>query len=208
MNVIFGASGHAREIAYILSASGFKIDFFVAQQPAIDALKNIPVISESVFLQQFSKTSNINFYVAIGNPSLRIMVVEKIERLFPDAFFPNLFHPSLHIDQPTSTLRLGVGNLFFPGVVLTTDIVIGNHNHFNVHSSISHDCQIGNFNTFSPGSRLAGGVIIGDGNIIGMNAIIIEQKKIENNIIVGAMAAVVKDLVEPGIYIGLPAKKK
>ncbi len=57
------------------------------------------------------------------------------------------------------------------------------------------------------GVTISGGVKIGSNTLIGGGATIIQYKEIGKNIIIGAGSVVVNDLIEPGTYIGVPAKR-
>lgn len=52
------------------------------------------------------------------------------------------------------------------------------------------------------------GIVIGAGTHVGTNAVIGPGVKIPPNTTIGAMAYVANDCEEPGIYVGIPAKKK
>lgn len=52
-----------------------------------------------------------------------------------------------------------------------------------------------------------GGMVIGKGAFIGTAAVINAGVKIAPGCVVGAMSLVTKDLTEPGVYMGIPAKK-
>ncbi len=53
-----------------------------------------------------------------------------------------------------------------------------------------------------------GGIVIGKGAFIGTNVTISAGIKIAPSCIIGAKALVTKDCLEPGIYIGIPAKRR
>lgn len=52
-----------------------------------------------------------------------------------------------------------------------------------------------------------GGIVIGKGAFIGTNVTIGAGVHIGPKVVIGAKALVTKDCLEPGIYVGLPAKK-
>lgn len=52
-----------------------------------------------------------------------------------------------------------------------------------------------------------GGTVIGKGAYIGTNVVIGPGLKIAPGSIVGALSFVAKDIEEPGVYVGIPAKK-
>lgn len=54
---------------------------------------------------------------------------------------------------------------------------------------------------------VCGNCRIGDGVFLGAGATVIEQIQIGPGVVVGAGATVVKDLIEPGVYVGTPARR-
>lgn len=52
-----------------------------------------------------------------------------------------------------------------------------------------------------------GNVIIGNNVWVGANVMILHGVNIANNVVVGANSVVVKSLLEPGVYVGAPARK-
>ena len=77
----------------------------------------------------------------------------------------------------------------------------------NTSASIDHDCQIGDGVHVAPGSHLAGGVSVGAACFLGAGTIVIPGVTIAANTTTGAGAVVVRDLDEPGTYVGVPARR-
>lgn len=211
MNVIVGASGHAKDVDFVLQeingySSDFKIDFYVSNDGG--QVQNYKIISDNEF-QRFYDESNyqINCYIAIGSPVVRRKIVESVYKDLVLLRYPNAIHPSVSYDRRTGFFFLGDGNLIFPGVRITTLVTIGNQNHINQSCTIAHGSKLGDFNTLSPGVHLSGEVEIGDNVFIGTGAVILENLKICSNTVIGAGAVVIKDIIEPGTYVGMPAKK-
>lgn len=208
MNIIFGSSGHAKEIEYILrshnSSSRIKIDYFISKDLSGN-FKDIMEITEDTWTKKILNANDqISAFIAIGDGNIRRDIVIKYNS-YKNILFPNLIAKSVTGDF--KNILLETGNIFYPTTILTTDIIIGNHNHFNLNTSISHDCVIGNFNSFSPGAILSGNVTVGNNNFFGVGSKVIPKVKIADNVIIGAGAVVINDIPEPGTYLGVPAKK-
>ena len=60
----------------------------------------------------------------------------------------------------------------------------------------------------SVGANLSGTVSIGKGTWIGAGATVINNVSICSGCLIGAGAVVVKDIVTPGLYLGVPAQKR
>ena len=209
MNLIFGAAGHAKEIEWLLNLRNdtgvvdLRVDRFVVEdQSRLNNYLGLPTITESEVLELASPFSAM---IAIGYPSAREKVYRKFSK--PTTNWPCLIHPSVVYDMRGERVRLGEGTIIFPSSTLTTNVQIGKHVHINVGCSISHDVLIEDFCTISPGVHIAGGVRLGERVFIGIGAVIIESVSVCANAIVGAGAVVVSDIIEPGTYVGIPAKK-
>ena len=74
-------------------------------------------------------------------------------------------------------------------------------------STVAHDCVLGEEVSINPGARVNGHVVLGDRVTIGAQAAILEGVRIASDVIVGMGAVVVKDIDEPGIYVGNPARR-
>lgn len=70
-----------------------------------------------------------------------------------------------------------------------------------------HDSVIGNFSTIAPNAAIMGRVKIGERCYIGANATIIPEITVCPDAIIGAGAVVNKDILEPGTYVGVPARR-
>jgi acetyltransferase-like isoleucine patch superfamily enzyme len=77
----------------------------------------------------------------------------------------------------------------------------------NTGSQVNHDNIIEDHVYIASGVILSGGVHVMTNTLIDDGVIVTLGKKIGANCIVGAGAVVVKDLTEPGTYVGVPAKR-
>lgn len=136
--------------------------------------------------------------IAIGDGTVRKKIAEK---------YPLLWYSTLELGKQYGDCSIGVGTIICPGTILTQHITIGNHVIINLNCTIGHDCTIGNYTTISPGVNVSGNCKIGANCYIGSNAVIREKITICSDVIIGAGSVVVKDITEPGTYVGNPVKK-
>lgn len=202
MNYIFGTGGFAKEVSWCLVENKKRKITFVDVEETDRTINGFPVISEKTFLE-INNQKNKKCFIAVGSPNVRYKIYEKIKNL-PNICFPNLIDNKVKINKQFNLL--GFGNIICRGVVVTTNITIGNFNHFNLNTTIGHDVEIKNFCTFSPGSNISGCTKIGNMCFFGTNSVLLENLKIIDSTTIGAGAVVTKDLVEPGVYVGIPAK--
>jgi sugar O-acyltransferase (sialic acid O-acetyltransferase NeuD family) len=140
--------------------------------------------------------------VAIGAPAQRRNVVEILKKR--GARFTTLIHPSVTMGLNNSW---GVGCIFCPGVILTTNVKIGNHVIFNCHSSAGHDAVIGSFCTLSPSVDITGYATLGEGVLLGSNASILPYARVGDGAVIGACSAVLKKVQPRSTVMGVPARE-
>lgn len=76
----------------------------------------------------------------------------------------------------------------------------------NTGATVDHDCVLEDFVHVSPGAHVAGSVFIGSRTWVGIGGIISNNLTICADCIVGAGAVVVRNIDQPGIYVGAPAR--
>lgn len=204
MNYIFGASGFAKEVLWLLIQNNVKKEMikFVDVKPTNEYINGVEIISEKQF---FSLQGIKSCYISVGNPSLKEKIYNKISSL-ENVLFPTIIAPSVKHYKEHNVY--GVGNIICDGSILTTNIKLGNFVHLNLNTTVGHDTEIQDFSTISPGCNISGNVNIGKRSFLGTNSTILEELTICEDAVIGANAVVVKNITEAGVYVGIPAKKR
>lgn len=205
--VLIGAGGHAREVIDIFDAINQDGPTFEVLGYIVEAghglmgsiVNGLPILGDFNWLQR--QVNSVQVIAAVGASELRRRLVFRARDL--GAKFCNAVHPSVAL---TRWVELGAGVVVAPGSVLTNRISIGNHVHINLSCTISHDCILEDFVTLSPGVHLAGGVRVREGAFLGVGVNVIPQREIGSWSIVGAGAAVVRDIPGSSIAVGVPAR--
>jgi sugar O-acyltransferase (sialic acid O-acetyltransferase NeuD family) len=146
--------------------------------------------------------SKYEVLIAIGDPKMRY---DMSQRLPSNTKYFSFIHPSAQVLD--KDLEIGEGSIVCAGCILTTNIKIGKHAHLNLHTTIGHDCRIGDYFTTAPGVKVSGNCNLGDCVYLGTNSSIREKINICNNVTIGLGSGIVKHILEPGTYVGLPTKK-
>jgi sugar O-acyltransferase (sialic acid O-acetyltransferase NeuD family) len=189
--VLIGAGGFAREIvAEVYLQKKIKLKCFVDDEYWVEGLYKI-----SEFNHQTQKA-----IIAVGNPADKIKLLAKLPE---QTKFWNYISPNAYI----ADLKLGTGNFICAGVIITTNVTIGNHVHLNLQTTIGHDSLLGDYVTTAPSVNISGNVTIGKAVYLGTKSCIREKISICDNVILGMNAGVISDIEESGIYVGTPAKK-
>ena len=118
--------------------------------------------------------------------------------------FASAIHATAYV---APTARVGRGTFVGAGAVVAPHAVVGDFTQVNRLVSIGHDSTLGRFGKTGPGAIVCGLAAIGDRCFLGAGSVVRDRVRICHDVVVGIGAAVVGDLVEPGTYVGVPARK-
>lgn len=203
--VLFGAGGHAREVAEIVMHSHREKQTppllgFLDQDESLwgSEVDGYPVLGNMEWYSEH--VHQVSVIVAIGNIAVRKRISLEVEAL--GGTFGQAVSPLAHL---SSRCRIGEGAMIFPQVMVSTNAAIGRHVILGVHSNVSHDSVVGDYSFLCPASTVTGGVHIGEEVMLGTGASVIPTRRVGDRAIIGAGACVVKD-VPPGVTaVGVPA---
>lgn len=196
---IFGAGGFAHEVFWLARQCGSEVEAFIDVHAGEDYF-DTPVENDSYF----DKSKHLAV-VAVGNPRVRHKIVQQIATNYGLDVFATLIHPTANI--MSATVDVGMGSIICANCILTCDIKLGDWSQLNLSTTIGHDTTTGNFFTTAPGVHVSGRVNVGELVYLGTNASTVENITICSDVTIGAAACVSKDILESGIYVGVPAKK-
>jgi len=193
---IIGAGGFGREVYWSLSFRERVDTVFFVDDEYYDGLN-----SEILPMSKFDP-SEYEVVVAIADSAARQRIVESLPK--NTKFFTHI-HSSAQIHG--NDVEIGEGSIICAGSIITTNVKIGKHAHINLITTIGHDCVIGDYFTTAPGVQISGNEIIGDRVYFGTRSCVKQKITICDDVIVGMNAGVVKNITEPGTYVGTPAIK-
>lgn len=206
--IVIGAGDFGREVTWI-------VERINAQSPAWDLLGFVddsaavrgsvvdgyPVLGSVAYLDTITEETYV--VCSIGTGRVRKKVMERVLKN------PH-FHPASLID-PTVVIGRNAcvedGCVVCAGTVLAISSHLSAHTIVNLNCTIGHDTVLGPYCTVHPGSNLSGKVRVGSCTDIGTGTKIIQGLTVCPNCTLGAGAVVVRDLTEPGTYVGIPARK-
>lgn len=196
--VIIGASGHGKVVADIIHSSGDSVLGFLDDNKELpDEIWGIPVLGG---VKTYLNYPQAKFVIAIGNVEIRETISKKVNiNSWYTAIHPNAVISELdtHIDEGTVVMANAVIN---PGAC------IGKHCIINTGAIVEHDNTIEDYVHVSVGAKLAGNVHVGRKTWVGIGATVKNNVSVCEDCMIGAGAVVIKDIVEKGTYIGVPAK--
>jgi sugar O-acyltransferase (sialic acid O-acetyltransferase NeuD family) len=196
---LLGAGGMASEILNWIKQSHYNIDYLY-DGTIIKDLYLIHGKNQYTISNKFRKNSS--YIIAVGYPKTKATLLKNIEEEIHWA--DPIVHPSCILGD---SVFIGNGSIVCPYVVITANTTIDKLASINTLVTIGHNCEIGEMFHASPNSTISGDVTIGDRVFLGANACIREKTTICDDVLIGIGTVIVKNITEPGIYAGNPAKK-
>ena len=199
--IIIGASGHGKVVADIaIKMNKWQSIAFLDDDESIKTSMGLEVIGKTA--DAFTYKDEADFFVAIGSNATREKIQEKL--IVEGLNVVNLIHPSAVIGID---VEIGIGTAVMAGVVINSSTRIEKGCIINTSASLDHDNVIEDYVHISPGVNMAGTVKVGKGSWIGIGSVVSNNVNICSGCKVGAGAVVVKDITEPGTYVGVPLRK-
>ena len=200
--IIIGASGHGKVVADIaIKMNKWQSIAFLDDDESIKTSMGLEVIGKTA--DAFIYKNEADFFVAIGSNTTREKIQEKL--IEQGLNVVSLIHPSAVIG---TDVEIGIGSVVMAGVVINSSSRIGKGCIINTSSSLDHDNVIEDYVHISPGASIAGTVKVGKGSWIGIGSVVSNNVNICSGCKVGAGAVVVKDITEPGTYVGVPVRRE
>jgi sugar O-acyltransferase (sialic acid O-acetyltransferase NeuD family) len=199
--LIIGASGHGKVVADIaIKMHTWQSIAFLDDDESIKTSMGLEVIGKTA--DAFTYKEEADFFVAIGNNATREKIQEKL--IEQGLNIVSLIHPSAVIG---ADVEIGMGTAVMAGVVINSSSRIGKGCIINTSSILDHDNVMEDYVHISPGVNLAGTVKVGKGSWLGIGSVVSNNVNICSACKVGAGAVVVKDITEPGTYVGVPVRR-
>ena len=193
--IVIGAGGHGAVITDILYRCGHSVKGFL--DDAVEAGTEVLGVKVLGKLDECKFYNECMFIIGVGDNGIRKRIAQTYSLEYGTAV-----HPSAVIGGQAS---IGTGSVVMAGSVINVRTVIGNHCIVNTSASVDHDGSVGDFVHIAPSAALGGGVLVGEGTFIGIGACVKNNVSVCGDVVVGAGAVVVRDIVKPGVYVGVPA---
>ena len=202
--LIVGAGGHARVVADALISRNqlgekFEVVGFLDDD---EDLHNREQLGARIVgrISEIDKFEHEAVVIGIGDnltrQKLYLELKERGENLI------TVIHPHATLAE---NVVVGDGTVIFAGVVINSDARIGSNVIINTAATVDHDSVVNSHAHICPGVHLGGGVIVGEGAFVGIGSAVIQNRTIGDWAVVGAEAAVIRDVPAFKTVVGVPA---
>lgn len=204
--ILIGGGGHCRACIDVIERhGGYQIKGIIDRKDKLrQNILGYEVIGTDLDLSMIIKTVK-KYLITIGY----IKTVEKREKLYSElsqlhAELPIITSPLAYVSRHA---KIKEGSIIMHGAIINAGATIGSNCIINTDALIEHDAIIGNHCHISTGATINGEAQVCDGCFIGSNATVCETRKICGHTVIGAGATIIRNIDEPGTYIGNPAKR-
>lgn len=196
--IIIGAGGHGKVIADNALKNGYKNICFVDDNMTGDVI-GFPVVGTCSDIEHLND-GNTDFIIGVGNNAIRKTIAERY-----NVNWVSIVHPTAQI---AFNAEIGKGTVVMANAVINVCATVGEHCIINTGAIVEHDNVIENYAHISPNVALGGTVRIGSLTHVGIGATVNNNIDICADCTIGAGTVIVKNIIEKGIYVGVPARKK
>lgn len=200
---IAGAGGHGRVLADAAIECGWReVVFFDDRFPQLVSTLEWPVLGTFAdLLDSLSRFAGVA--AGVGDSRARLSILDRLVE--HRAVVATIVHPRAWV---SSRAWLGTGCMVSAGAIINVGAQIGRGSIVNTGATVDHDCKIGPGVHVAPGAHISGSVEIGANSWIGIGASIRQGIRIGSGVVVGAGAAVVSDLPDGVVAVGVPARSR
>ena len=203
--VVMGASGHGQVVADVLFqmwAKGREMEIvgFLDDDPALQGTRvlGLPVLGK---LADLPAQPHDCVILGIGDNAVRAKL--HAELTSAGKRFATAIHPTAVL---APDVVISPGAVLCAGVVLNTGALVRENAILNTCASLDHHSVLERHAHVAPGVHLAGNVSVGEGALVGIGACAVPGVRIGAWSVVGAGAAVTRDVPERASVGGVPAK--
>lgn len=204
--VILGAGAQARYLLNILTLTGTTQVLGLLDPYDNPALYQAMVDGATVLggmdrLAKLATIPGLTLSVAIADLAIKREVVRQAKAL--GLCFRTVIHPSATL---AGTVSLGEGCLIGPQVAIEPGTRLGRFVIVHAGCVVEHDNRFDDFVNLAPRVTTTGRVHIEEGAFIGAGAVILPDRRIGREAVVGAGAVVTRDVLAGCTVVGVPAR--
>lgn len=198
---IVGCGGHARSIADVALDNGIRTLVFVdANAREGEAIYGFPVMTPDRFAMGGVKPRH--HIVGLGDNRQREASFLAFRGSAEGAFAVVARDARIGREAVLGTgVFVGMATHIGPSARIGDDVIV------NTRAIVEHEVVVGAHTHIAVNAILLGRSRIGDRSTLGAGAIVVDGIAICDDVVVGAGAVVIRDIDEPGTYVGVPARR-
>ena len=200
--LVYGAGGHGKVVATTAmeTLKYKKIYFLDPAKKTLEFISSNKIFSLNPKDISSIKIENLDSIIAVGDNKKRMNIASE----YSEDNFVSVISQNSYV---SSFVDISKGVFIAPGALINADSSIGCHSIINTGSIIEHDCRIGSFCHIAPNAALGGNVSTGSNVFIGGGSFVNPNISICSDVVIGSGSVVTNNVIESGVYAGVPIKK-
>lgn len=205
--ILIGGGGHCRSVIDVIESQGQYEIFGILDMPDKVGTKVLgyPIIgSDSEKELKEFKAQCPNFLVTVGqvkSAQLRKKIFHRIK--VAGGQLPIIISPKAHVSKHA---KVEEGTVIHHFAMINANAKVGVNCIINSGALIEHDAVVGDHCHISTHGVINGAARVGEGAMVGSNACMLPMASLPENSMLAASSILTQAVVEPGIYLGHPAK--
>lgn len=203
--ILIGGGGHCKSVIDVAESAGYTILGVLDRSiPVGETVLGYKVLGNDDLVAPLIEVAE--FLVTVGqikSSDIRI----RLNKMVKDAGgkLATVIASSAHVSRHAV---LGEGTVVMHQAVVNAGAHIGTGCIINTFANIEHDVMIGDFCHVSTGAMINGEAQIGNNTFVGSQSVVNQCVKVCDNAVIASGSVVNKDINEPRLYAGNPAKLK
>lgn len=201
--ILVGGGGHCKSVIEAAESAGYQIlgVLDLPEEVGKEVLSTKVIGTDDDILAYVDKAEFVITVGFIKNPAIRIKLYNKIKEA--GGKLATVIASTAYVSKYA---EIGEGTVVLHQAFVNAGAKVGKNVILNTMTDVDHDAVIGDFTHLSAGVLVAGEAKVGDRCFCGIGSTIQHTRTVTSDVILGAGTLVVKDISEPGVYIGSPAK--
>jgi sugar O-acyltransferase (sialic acid O-acetyltransferase NeuD family) len=206
--ILIGAGDFAREVIWLISELSAKQDWELSgliddyPERAKEAMRSNGFEQRVLgTIADYVPQPMDCFVCTFGKPKMKLAATDLIAGR--GGQFVNLIHPTAAVGPGC---KLGRGIILCRNAVVTTNVSLGDHVHFNLGAACGHDAVIGEGCTLSAHCVVTGHAVLDRGVFFGTSASVTEHVHVGELAVLGAGSVAFRDVPAGQTWLGVPGK--
>lgn len=204
--ILVGGGGHCKSVIDVIEQEGsFRIRGILDVPEKVgQEVMGYPITATEEELPALLKDVKYALITVgqVKNSAVRLRLFELVKAA--GGQLPVLVSPQAYVSRHA---QIGEGSIVMHGAYVNAGARVGANTIINSQALVEHDAQIGNHCHISTGAVVNGDCQVGNHVLIGSRASLRQGVSIADQVLLGMGSVVLHDITEPGIYVGVPAKK-
>lgn len=201
--ILVGGGGHCKSVIDVAESAGYTILGILDKPEEIGKhVFGYEVIGTDDDMAKYADKAV--FVVTVGqikSPDLRI----KLHKMLAEANceLATIIASTAYVSKYAT---IGEGTVVMHNAFINAGANVGKGCIINTSSIIEHEAIVGNYCHISTGSTVNGAAKVGEQSFVGSQSVVNQCVAIGERVIIGAGSAVVSDLPDGSVAVGVPAK--